>query len=93
MGADVVEKEVTSRVEGALSSMRGITWVESESFDAYGTVRVSFEKSVDMDAARFEVSSIMRSLYPRLPEDLQRPRVSYTWGGRSGLAPITGVHG
>jgi multidrug efflux pump subunit AcrB len=81
MGAEVVEKEVTSPIEGALSSLRGVRSITSESYENRGTVRVSFKKGVDMDAARFEASSLMRSLHNRLPEGVELPRVSYGRGG------------
>lgn len=81
MGAEVVEKEVTSPIEGALSSMRGIKTITSESYEGRGSIRVTFKKGVDMDAARFEASSLMRSLHSRLPQGVALPRVSYGWGG------------
>ncbi|ASB47956.1 efflux RND transporter permease subunit [Alkalitalea saponilacus] len=81
MGAEVVEKEVTSPIEGTLSAMRGVSNITSESYEGRGSIRVSFKKGVDMDAARFEASSLMRSLHGNLPEGVVLPRVSYGWGG------------
>lgn len=81
MGAEVVEKEATSPIEGALSAMRGVSTITSESYEGRGSVRVTFKKGVDMDAARFEASSLMRSLHSRMPEGVELPRVSYGWGG------------
>lgn len=81
MGAEVIEKEVTSPIEGALSAMRGVSRITSESYEGRGSIRLSFKKGVDMDAARFEAAGIMRSLHNRLPEGVALPRVSYGWGG------------
>ncbi|MGQ1947707.1 efflux RND transporter permease subunit [Geofilum sp. OHC36d9] len=81
MGAEVVEKEITSPIEGALSALRGVHKITSESREGSGRVSVSFKKGVDMDAARFEASSLMRSLHSRLPEGVELPRVSYGRGG------------
>jgi multidrug efflux pump subunit AcrB len=81
MGAEVLEKEVTSPVEGALSAMRGVSRITSESYEGRGSVRVTFKKGANMEAARFEASSLMRSLHGRLPEGVTLPRVSFGWGG------------
>ncbi|TCO04420.1 efflux RND transporter permease subunit [Natronoflexus pectinivorans] len=81
MGAEVVDKEVTSPIEGTLSAMRGVSRITSESYEGRGSIRVSFKKGTDMDAARFEASSLMRSIHGNLPEGVALPRVSYGWGG------------
>ncbi len=77
MGAEVVEREVTSPIEGSLSSLRGIRYISSRSYKDRGEVSIYFKKGTDMDAARFEVSSIIRSLHPSLPEGVRLPQVSY----------------
>lgn len=80
MGAEVVEREVTSPIEGALSSLRGLQNISSSSYKGGGYISLEFKKGTDMDAARFEVSSILRSLHPRLPQGVPLPMVSYTSG-------------
>jgi multidrug efflux pump subunit AcrB len=80
MGAEVLEKEVTSPIEGALSSMRNVENITSQSFKERGNVTVQFKKKTDMDAARFEVSSILRGLHSRLPQGVQLPQVNYSGG-------------
>lgn len=81
MGAEVLEREVTSPIEGALSALRGVKSISSHSYKGRGQVTLVFKKGTDMDAARFEVSSIMRSLHPRLPAGVQLPQVSYRGDG------------
>ena len=74
MGAEVLEREVTSPIEGALSALRGVKSISSNSYKGYGQVTLEFKKGTDMDAARFEVASQMRSLHPRLPAGVQLPQ-------------------
>lgn len=81
MGAEVLEREVTSPIEGALSALRGVKSISSNSYKGYGQVTLEFKKGTDMDAARFEVASQMRSLHPRLPAGVQLPQVSFRGGG------------
>src|SRR5690554_8170643 len=81
MGAEVVEREVTSPIEGTISALRGVKNLSSQSYKDRGQVSVEFKKGTDMDAARFEVASLMRSLHPRLPQGVQLPQVSYRGGG------------
>jgi multidrug efflux pump subunit AcrB len=81
MGAEVIEREVTSPIEGTLSALRGVQDVSSQSYKNRGEVTLVFKKGTDMDAARFEVSSLMRSIHSRLPEGVQLPQVSYSGEG------------
>ncbi len=72
----VVEQEVTSMLEGGLNRIRGIRKISSVSRNAGGSVTIEFDKTVDMDAARFEAASIIRQLYPKLPEGVTFPTLS-----------------
>ena len=91
MGADVLEKEVTSPIEGTLSSIRGIQKITSSSRKGSGRVDLTFKEGTDMDVARFEVSSLMRSLHSELPEGVSLPRVTYNRGGEDD-APLLMVY-
>ncbi len=73
--AQVVEAEVTSPLEGVFSVLGGITEVSSLSQKGGGNVRVCFAKGKDMEAARFEVASAVRNLYPSLPEGVTYPDI------------------
>lgn len=79
--AEVVESEVTSLLEGALSSLGGITDIASTSRKGSGSVTVGFRKGKDMDAARFEVASAVRNVYPSLPAGVSYPSVRLSSGG------------
>lgn len=79
--AEIVEAEVTSLLEGALSSLGGITDIASTSRKGSGSVTVGFRKGKDMDAARFEVASAIRNVYPSLPSGVSYPSVRLSSGG------------
>ncbi|QZE15552.1 efflux RND transporter permease subunit [Halosquirtibacter laminarini] len=75
VSAEVIEREVTTAIEGVLSTMDGLKDISSESEKGRGTIRLVFKKEVNMDVVRFELSSILRTLYPKLPDGVSRPRV------------------
>ena len=72
----VVEQEVTSLLEGSLNRIGGIQRITSTSRNGGGFINIEFDKSVDMDAARFEVASTIRQVYPKLPSGVSFPTLS-----------------
>ncbi len=77
LSAEVVEKEVTSVLEGVLVSIKGVKEVSSTSSNGSGRISLEFKKGIDMDAARYEVSSLIRNVYQKLPAGVSQPEVSY----------------
>ena len=71
----VVEMEVTSRLESMLSRIRGVRNVESSSSYGAAWIRLEFDKHANMDAARFEASSVIKQTWPRLPEGVSYPLI------------------
>ncbi len=83
ISSEIVEKEVTSLLEGVLSSVKNLKKIESKSNKGSGWITLTFKKETDMDAVRFEVSSLLRHVYSKLPEGVLRPQVSYRTGNNS----------
>ncbi len=79
----VIEKEVTSPLEGVLSAVKGIKEVRSISSNSSGSIILSLKKGTDIDAVRFEVGSLMRHIYPKLPEGVSRPYVGASGSNES----------
>ena len=85
--AYIVEAEVTSVIEGALSNVASRQSVSSQSWEGGGRVSLDFGKRTDMAAARFEVASTIRNLYTSLPSGVSYPDLSLNVsGGRSRTA-------
>ena len=70
-----VEREVTSRIEGALNTMRHVRHINSTSFRGAGTIQLELDRNADMDKARFTAATIIRRLYPSLPGGVSVPEV------------------
>ena len=72
----VVEHSVTSVIEGVASGVKGVESVSSESFFGRGRVRIRLKKSVNVSAVRFEIASMLRQIYPKLPEGVTYPTLT-----------------
>lgn len=72
----VIETEVTSKLESMLARVKGIKKVNSTSDNGSGHITLELDKHADIDAARFEVSTIIRQTWPQLPEGVSYPQIS-----------------
>ncbi|MDP3644761.1 MAG: efflux RND transporter permease subunit [Bacteroidota bacterium] len=87
--ARVIEQEVTSKLEGLFSGVKGIKEVSSVSSKGYGRISLSFKKTVNLDAARFEVASLIRQIYVTLPEQVSFPELSMSSSGENSSPILT----
>ena len=85
----VIEQEVTSKLEGLFSGVKGINEVSSVSEKGYGRIDLSFKKSVNLDAARYEVASLIRQIYSTLPEQVSFPELSISSSGENSSPILT----
>ena len=86
--ARVVEAEVTSKLEGMLSRVSGIRSIHSTSDNGGGTLWVELDKHADMDATRFEVSTLVRQLWSQLPEGVSYPAISASRSDEQAARPF-----
>lgn len=73
---EVLEKQVTAKLEGAFSTLQGIQKVKSYSTYGSGYITLEIDKSTNLDQIRFEVATLIRQLYPQLPKEVSYPTVS-----------------
>ena len=71
----VVEQNVTSKFEGVMNRIEGVSSVSSYSGKGYGSVTITFDKSADADMIRFEASSAIKQLWPELPGNVTYPSI------------------
>lgn len=72
----VLESEVTCRLEAMFARMSGVQEITSTSRNGSGNIHIKFDKHTDIDAARFEVSTLIRQIWPELPEGAYYPEIS-----------------
>ena len=78
--ARVIESEVTSVIEGALNTVEGVSNISANSYQGGGYINLSFKKGTNMETTRFDVSTRLRQIRPKLPEGT-RVSVSGSAGG------------
>lgn len=58
--ARVIEMEVTSKLEAMLARIKGVKRINSTSGNGWGSIAIELDKHANMDAVRFEASTIIR---------------------------------
>ncbi|MCF0190354.1 MAG: efflux RND transporter permease subunit [Marinilabiliaceae bacterium] len=71
----ILETEVTSRLEALFARVRGVEELSSTSQNGYGSIRMSFDKYTDINAARFEIATIIRQAWTDMPEGASFPSI------------------
>lgn len=74
--AKVIEQNVTSRIEGLCASVNGVESVSSESYFGSGRVSIELKKQASVSAVKFEIASLIRQVYGKLPKGVSYPDVS-----------------
>ena len=74
--ARVIEAEVTSKLEGVISTLSGVGDITSTSSKDRGSISIVLKPSVDIDAVKFELASLIRRVYPKLPKEVSFPQIS-----------------
>ncbi len=72
----VVEQEVTTVLEGVLSTVTGVKKISSSTNNEAGRITVEFDKNVDLRTKRFEVASLLRESRKNLPARVSYPVIS-----------------
>ncbi|MDR1719810.1 MAG: efflux RND transporter permease subunit [Dysgonamonadaceae bacterium] len=84
----VVEMEATSKLEAMLSRIKGVRNISSTSRNGGGHIDIDFDKHVDIDAVRFEVSTVVRQTKPFLPDNVGYPYISQTRSSAEASRPF-----
>ncbi|EOZ97213.1 putative ABC transport system, membrane protein [Indibacter alkaliphilus LW1] len=82
---ELVEKLATSPLEGALSQLAELKRINSVSNYDRGNITLRFDKNTDMEFKKFEVSSIIRQVYPSMDSKVSYPLVTQSEERRSEL--------
>ncbi|MHA8063740.1 efflux RND transporter permease subunit [Aquirufa aurantiipilula] len=73
---EVLEREVTSKLEAVFSTLQGISKISSKSNYGNGIVTIEIDKNINIDDFRFEVASLIRQIYPQLTKDVSYPIIT-----------------
>lgn len=84
----IVESEVTGRLESMLTRVAGVQNIYSRSSNGHGYVTLSFDRSADMEFARFETAMIVRQLWSDMPADATYPEITMEQIDEEGARPF-----
>lgn len=76
VSAKVIEQNLTSPVEGMVAALKGVESVSSTSYFGSNEIVVKLKEKTDVSAVRFEISSLLRQSYNRLPKGVSFPTIS-----------------
>ncbi len=65
---EMLEMEVTTKLEGAYARTRGLTKISSVTNQDYGSITLEVDKSENIDAIKLYLSSVTRSLEKEFPD-------------------------
>ena len=68
--AELLEIEVTSKLEGAFSRTKGLKNISSQTSQGHGTIQLEIDKNEDINAVKLHLSSVIHSLVKNLPQDV-----------------------
>lgn len=72
-----IEREIIEEQEKVLKGLRGLTKMESESFNGIGTITLKFKVGISLDDALLRVSNKLNEV-PSYPENVDKPIISAT---------------
>ena len=72
----VIEQEITSKIEGMVSSVVGVEKTSSTSSYGSGNVAIELKENASVSAVRFEISSLLKQVAGKLPEGAGYPSLS-----------------
>jgi len=87
--ARLIEQEVTSKLEGLFGAIIGVQNINSVTSKGEGKISLTFKKNTNLDAVRFEVATLIRQAYPKLPEKVSYPLISLGSSGRKDQPILT----
>ena len=76
VSAKVIEQNLTSPIEGMVAALKGVASVSSTSYFGSNEIVVKLKEKTDVSSVRFEISSLLRQSYGRLPKGISFPTIS-----------------
>jgi len=73
--AETIDREVTARLEGAVSRVSGVKSISSSSSFGRSRVTVEFNDGVDLNVAASDMRDAVGRIVNQLPEDAEQPRI------------------
>lgn len=79
---------MTSQLEGAINTMKGIKKISSVSSPGFSKIDIEIDKYSDPGQLRLEISAVVRRLYPSLPVGVSYPSISLSTPNEEDEKPL-----
>ena len=86
--ANNVEARITSKIESSVNTLKGIKKINSVSSPARASIDIAVDKFTDPDKLRLEVSSLLRRVYPSLPQGASYPHLRMNYADNQNEKPL-----
>ncbi len=74
--AEIIEREVTQRLEDRIAGIEGIRYIQSSSRDGRSSITVEFNLNRDIDAAANDIREAVSRVVRFLPDEVDAPQVT-----------------
>lgn len=74
--AEIIEREVTQRLEDRIAGIEGIRYIQSSSRDGRSSITVEFSLARDIDAAANDIREAVSRVVRFLPDEVDPPQVT-----------------
>jgi multidrug efflux pump subunit AcrB len=72
----ITEQQITTPLEGVLNTVQGIRKITSQTTSTTSTITLDVDKDKSLEKIRYEVSTVVRRVFPRLPETAGYPTIT-----------------
>lgn len=84
----VIEEVVTSKLEALIAQVQGVKSINSKSGNGSGTISITIDKKENLDAIRFEISTLIRQIWPELPNGVSFPIIEINRPNQENERPL-----
>ncbi len=74
--AEIIEREVTQRLEDRIAGIEGIRYIQSSSRDGRSSITIEFNLNRDIDAAANDIREAVSRVVRSLPDEVDPPQVT-----------------
>ena len=84
----IIEEDVTSKLEALIARVQGVKNINSTSGNGSGNIYITLDKQANTDAVRFEISTLMRQVWPELPAGVGYPQLTMNRPNQENERPL-----
>ncbi len=80
----VIENGVTQKLEALFAQLSGVRNISSKSSFGFASIEIEYDKDISKELFRFELSSVIKRVFPELPKGVSYPKIAMDKQSNSG---------